>query len=479
MGSDQADDVRRIVEKIGFRATHLVLLLLGPVGLFFSDGCELILMNVVAVSTATELGASDSQRALLSTITLTGFTIGICAGGKLADSIGRCVPVRWSYLFVSICGFCCANSTSYWTLFMFRGLLGISMGSGFTPSIALLSEMTPLSWKMWMRTLQSLAFSVGGMFVIICVISNDATLKHVNWRMMMKIAAVPPALFWMLSMVFLPESPMFLASIGEHSKAKASLAWLNNKGNEIDMDYQTDVVQSKWSPGLFEQLEIIYSRRLWYFSLTAFYAMFCTNLLTYGMAYANPQVLMEVGALSAGKQIFIAQSFNFLWAPLAGVLSSRLPRKPLMLFTLLGSMTVCSTFVLAGQVRPPRSWLLECIFQLSINGQTLVSFFGFTVICQFAVEIYPTLASTTGGAIVMGGGRIAAIFAPLLFEFTKRASGHWGMFYYLMAFVSAHCAVMVCLMPDAVPPIAPKEEPALANSGNDYSAVPQSGTPRG
>lgn len=192
--------VEELVEALGFGPAQLRVLFLGPLGNHFCDGAELCLVNMVAMSTAADFGINASEKAALSVISLVGLTLGIWASGFLGDHMGRKPPIVASYALTSLVGFSCAAAQEYKTLLVLRMFLGFGMGLGMAPSLALLSEITPQSWRMKMRVCQTTAFAFGGFVVVLLAALNDATLLKLQWRYLMVAAAIPPAVFFCVNL---------------------------------------------------------------------------------------------------------------------------------------------------------------------------------------------------------------------------------------------------------------------------------------
>eukprot|EP00440_Ansanella_granifera_P066038 gb/GFBE01071625.1/.p1 GENE.gb/GFBE01071625.1/~~gb/GFBE01071625.1/.p1 ORF type:complete len:108 (+),score=17.46 gb/GFBE01071625.1/:1-324(+) len=75
---------------------------------------------------------------------------------------------------------------------------------------------------------------------------------------------------------------------------------------------------------------------------------------------------------------------------------------------------------------------------------------GFVLIYQVANEIYPTEARTTGCALCLAGGRVAAMLGPLIYELTVEMTGTWLSFFLLVA---AGCVLNLYLI-DFIPETA-------------------------
>uniref|UniRef100_A0A7S2AJQ6 Major facilitator superfamily (MFS) profile domain-containing protein n=1 Tax=Alexandrium andersonii TaxID=327968 RepID=A0A7S2AJQ6_9DINO len=392
----------------------------------------------------------------MATMTLLGLMFGNFISGYVGDTLGRRAPTIWCYITSTVIGFVCAFMPTFYCLVVARALLGIGMGFGMPPAGAMISETTPEQWRIMMRVGSSCCFSLGFLFITLLAAFDDPSYKHAHWRHLMLIAAVPPACFSVLATLFLHESPVFLAAAGRHAEAKQvfrSTAWWNST-EHLDLDY--DEGPRTGAPGnpshassratMWDQLGMVFAPHLRYTTVAVFLAAFCINLVSYGDGYAAPQVLTVTSHIAPAWQCVIKASVSVLWVFLAGALAQVMSRKTMVILATVISSTVCFAFALAGSFPAPRSMLMEILFQYGANGSAVGSALGYVVVFQIAVEIYPTSASTTGGALIMGGGRLAAVAAPLLFENVRRYTGKWTPFYYLLGFCCAVAAAFALFM---------------------------------
>ena len=64
--------------------------------------------------------------------------------GLVADRVGRKTPLMISILWYWICNFIAGFSPSFWSLFLFRAMLGIGMGAEWPAGAALAMETWPV-----------------------------------------------------------------------------------------------------------------------------------------------------------------------------------------------------------------------------------------------------------------------------------------------------------------------------------------------
>ena len=175
------------------------------------SGAELFLKNDFTLSTfALEVIVSG---------VLAGAAVGAMLGGRLADLFGRRKLLIVTAIIFGVGGIVCAAATSPAILVIGRIIVGLGIGlaSGTVP--VYISEVSPAEARGWQVSLFQLAITVG---ILLAYIVDYAFASIQGWRWMFGLAVVPAAIFGM-GMLFLPESPRWLARRGHHEKARAML----------------------------------------------------------------------------------------------------------------------------------------------------------------------------------------------------------------------------------------------------------------
>ena len=176
------------------------------------SGAELFLKNDFTLSTfALEVIVSG---------VLAGAAVGALLGGRLADLFGRRKLLIVTAIIFGAGGIVCAAATSPAILVIGRIIVGLGIGlaSGTVP--VYISEVSPADARGWQVSLFQLAITVG---ILLAYIVDYAFASIQGWRWMFGLAVVPAAIFGM-GMLFLPESPRWLARRGHHEKARAMLS---------------------------------------------------------------------------------------------------------------------------------------------------------------------------------------------------------------------------------------------------------------
>ena len=163
------------------------------------SGAELFLKNDFTLSTfALEVIVSG---------VLAGAAAGALLGGRLADLFGRRRLLIATAIIFGLGGLGCAAATSPAMLIIGRIIVGLGIGlaSGTVP--VYISEVSPADARGWQVSLFQLAITVG---ILLAYVVDYAFASIQGWRWMFGLAVLPAAIFG-LGMVFLPESPRWLA----------------------------------------------------------------------------------------------------------------------------------------------------------------------------------------------------------------------------------------------------------------------------
>lgn len=469
--------VSELVDSIGFGFAQLRALALAAGGVLFCSGLGVVIGNVMVLSVAADFGLSRNQRACLPTCTLTGLMVGTAVSGYFGDSLGRRHPVVWCFAGSAVFGFLCSAMPSFLGLLLCRGAHGVSMGFGAAPACAMLSEITPERWRITMRTMAQGMFPLGSLLAVGLAATSDASYEHLDWRRLFVMVSIPPAVLWFLALCFLPESPVFLACVGDDTRAAEGFKSMKRLSfsEAADLSYMPFGTSKSSAlrlplPTLWHQLGTVFAPQFRRATLGSMFACFCVNLVSYGDGYAAPMVLTKTSDLLPAYQYIAKFTIAVAWTAAIGFLAQVLSRKTMIVMGLAISSAVCFAFIFGASQPVPRHFLASVFFQIGANGIVVGVSMCFVVLYQLAVEIYPTTASSTGGAVVMGSGRLAAMCVPFLYENLKRLTGHWTAFYYVLGALAAVATVVVMCMQTAQAH-RPGELDALDASGRSFGSV--------
>jgi len=444
--------VSDLIEHIGFGRAQLQLAALAPFGTSFSNGTNLVSISLTSSAIGHTFGLSHGQQAFLVTSCLLGVMAGNLSSGYVGDTFGRRIVVLVGYAMTFGSGLCCAGASGPIRLFFFRTLLGFSMGIGIPPAVVALSENTPQRWRMWMRGATTMACEAGGVYIAMSAALMHAPMDKLDWRRLTMIACAPSLVMFILALVFLHESPVYLACTGRRERAELGFEAMcvkNSRAN-VNVCYDEPDIPTKIL-SLREQLDVIYSPKLRSVSIVAMMALLFVNMVLYGDMYAVMQVFPKDGALPPAVQMTMKQVTNCCWCLVCTSIADSMSRKVGICGSLSIAVMACYAFAIGGLAPSPRSVLFETLFQSGTCLVGLACGLGQMVLFQFSAEIYPPQAASAGSAAIIGAARIGCVVAPLLFEFLRDFTHSWCTFH----LVVGTCCAAVCVAVSLVPQVRP------------------------
>ena len=183
------------------------------------SGAELFLKSDFVLSTfALEVIVSG---------VLAGAATGALAGGRLADLFGRRRLLIATAIVFAAGAIVCALAVNPWMLVLGRITVGLGIGlsSGTVP--VYISEVSPAESRGLNVSLFQLAITLG---ILLAYVVDYAFAGIGGWRWMFGLAVVPAFIF-ALGMLYLPESPRWLARSGQRDVARAVLARIRGASN--------------------------------------------------------------------------------------------------------------------------------------------------------------------------------------------------------------------------------------------------------
>jgi len=445
-GSDGPPLLPEVVESLGFGLAQARAGIIGG-GTYFADGAELLLISAVTEAVAQEWDLGAMERGMVVTIVFIGILVGNLISGPLGDSYGRRQLILASFVGIFAFSMTSSATVNLAGLAIVRFLVGASFGIGQPAWNTLGAEVTPAKWRIVMQAISQGFFIIGEVFSCVLLMVDDPKMKHLHWRWLLQMGAIPAAVFSFFCYFFLHQSPSYLACAHRYDEAKAVLESMRHdngaEGVSVDFKLPTSMNQLparmrrnsrrlslQSTSELGQQMRIVFSPSLWLSTLIVIYSCFVLNFLYYGCLYAFPQVLSKSGGMHEGAamELLIGALWEVPGEALGIIFGLWMPRKLNMKVYLF--LTTIS--VLAFGLGNAHSTTSASVAQtLGYYGIKCFVDIGFVVVYQYSIEIYPTQARTTGSAIAIGSGRLAGIISPLIFELIAEHS-HTSVFFYVL-----------------------------------------------
>lgn len=166
------------------------------------------------------------MQGVITTAVLVGAVGGAAFGGGLTDRFGRKPIIIAMAVLFAAGSLLSAAAQGVTTLFVARLILGIAIGTASMLTPLYLSEMAPKEKRGAIVSLNQLCIVLG----ILASYLVDYGFQHVagTWRWMLGVGAIPGLLLG-FGMLFLPESPRWLAGKGRFDEAAQVLRTMRGR----------------------------------------------------------------------------------------------------------------------------------------------------------------------------------------------------------------------------------------------------------
>ncbi|MGA2811979.1 MAG: sugar porter family MFS transporter [Candidatus Acidiferrum sp.] len=301
-------------------------------GLLF--GYDTAAISGAVIFIKQQFSLSTFPEELVVSMVLVGAASAALGGGALSDRLGRRITLILTSIIFVMGALICAFAGSFPILLVGRTVVGVGIGLASTTVPVYISEVAPPKARGWQVSLFQLAITVG---ILAAYVVDYAFAPSGAWRWMLGLAAVP-GLILGLGMLYLPESPRWLAKHGQTEKALKILSRIRGNSNataefgEIQATLAQSSQQGRWSdlfrPAIRPALVVG-------IGLAVFQQITGINTVIY---YA-PTILQSAGIPSASGAILATAGIgvvNVLMTLVSMWLVDRMGRRPLLLIGTAG-----------------------------------------------------------------------------------------------------------------------------------------------
>jgi sugar porter (SP) family MFS transporter len=209
-------------------------------GLLF--GYDTAAISGAVIFIKQQFSLSTFPEELVVGMVLVGAATAALGGGRLSDRLGRRATLMLTSVIFILGALICAFAGSFTILLVGRTVVGVGIGLASTTVPVYISEVSPPNARGWQVSLFQLAITIG---ILVAYMVDYAFAGSGGWRWMLGLAAVPGLLLG-LGMLYLPESPRWLAKHGQTDKALKILGRIRGTSN-VAAEFQE--IQSTLSQG--------------------------------------------------------------------------------------------------------------------------------------------------------------------------------------------------------------------------------------
>ena len=212
--------VEDAIDYIGFGAFQMCFLAVTGLS-WLCDAMEMMLLSFIGPAARCEWALTTTQASSLTSFVFLGMGFGAPSFGMLADRKGRLFSLRCSTGLTLLAGVGSALAPTFSGLCFARMLVGFGLG-GVPVAYNLCAEFLPSKNRGVYLSSLEFFWSFGSM---ISALLAWAILPKSSWRVLLG-ATVSPLILLGLLLVWMPESPMYLASKGKMEEAERTLRFI-------------------------------------------------------------------------------------------------------------------------------------------------------------------------------------------------------------------------------------------------------------
>jgi putative MFS transporter len=345
------------------------------------DAYAVNIYGMLGPTLAHDLNVTIKTIGLIGSIFLVGYTIGTIGFGYLADHIGRRDALGWSIILYGLTTALGGLSTNLYIFTFLRFLTGVGGAGELAVGAPYTAEMFPKKVRaLGTGGIMFSLYSAGYIFAAICTMF---IVPRYGWQWAFGFAIIPAILVFMLRRV-VQESVRY-----KHARAEVDKL--------VELEGKRRPRVSIWSiPGAKKRIFIGW-------------LLYVPNACGYwGITVFLTTFMVQKFHVTPTDAIFYAMCFyivQFFLSYVGTGLSDLVGRRPA---GILGALIMMGCTVVASRTEDFNTFL--------IFGAIMIGMLGWLwgVGDTYLSEFFRTTLRSTGFGIMVGGGRVASIFAPYL-----------------------------------------------------------------
>jgi sugar porter (SP) family MFS transporter len=279
-----------------------------------------------------EFALSPLAEEIVVSAVLLGSLIGAAAGGTLADRFGRRHVLIGTALVFGAGAIGAALAPGTMALIAARLVAGTAIGIASFVAPLYISEIAPVGLRGKLVSVNQVALTSG---IVLSYLVDYAFAASHGWRWMFALAVIPAAMF-VTGLMFIPDSPRWLAARGHLDQARAVLQRIRSHEQAMveieDIRHSVGQQKGRWSELLGPSL-----RPAMVVGVGLAIAQQVTGINT--VIYYAPTIFKFAGIASASAAILASVGVglvNVVLTLVAMQLIDRVGRRPLLLCSLGG-----------------------------------------------------------------------------------------------------------------------------------------------
>ncbi|MEW6872061.1 sugar porter family MFS transporter [Trueperella pyogenes] len=415
----------------------------------FLFGFDVAVINgaIGSVSGAsTGFGLVPWETGIVVSIVSLGAAAGAAIAGGVANRIGRVKVMVTAATLFAISALMSGLSFSFEALTWWRLVGGLGVGISAVIAPAYIAEIAPADKRGRLGTLQQLAIAFGifGAFITNFILVKltgsadaDAWFGLHTWRWMF-ISELFPALLYGFFVLFLPESPRYLVSIGAAERAERIIASVGSDSDPKGRIAEIRCSLSGHRPRFADLRDGKYGLRPVVWIALAFAFLIQMAGINNVLLYATD--LWTTVGFTGNLSVFIpvlTSVIGIIMTLIGMLVIDRVGRRPLLLWGAVGmfvSMLVAAvtftrgTISETGVLNLAGAWAFIALVSVHLVYIIFCGTWG-VVLWVFLGEIFPNQIRTAGLGVATAGNWIGGTLITFLFPVSKEYIGLSGTYF--------------------------------------------------
>lgn len=401
----------------------IVSLVAATSGLLF--GFDIAVINGAIVFLKKQWALTEFETELAASALLLGCIAGAAVGGWFSDRYGRRIVLMASAVLFAVSALGAALPRDLMEFAIARILGGVAIGVASVLAPLYIAEVAPARVRGRLVSLNQMAIVTG---ILLAYFTNwllSFQGDH-SWRWMFAVAAAP-AVFFLVALFFVPESPRWLVETGRETEALLILARVNGQtAAEAELEEIRAAVAEEsgsWSelfqPGIRRALFIA-------IVLAVMQQWSGVNtVLFYGSIILQEKVGGHSASAAIGANVLIG-AVNFLFTIVAIALIDRVGRKALLIFSSALMSLSLAGLALVFRMTPPPAALVITLMLMCVASFAVGLGPGVWVVLS---EIFPNRIRGRAMSIATLSLWVACTVLTMTFLSITTALGPTGAFY--------------------------------------------------
>jgi benzoate transport len=395
---NESADPRRLIAGTGMSRVQIAAVAV-TIGLNALDGFDILAISFASPGIAAEWGIDRAALGIVLSMELIGMAFGSILLGRMTDRIGRRPMILLCLAMMAPGMLLATTATSIVTLSAWRVFTGIGIGGMLAATNAAVAEHANDRHRNLCVSLMVIGYPIGA------VLGGSVAgwlLQTQDWRAVFYFGAAATAAFIPLVYFLLPETVPFLCRRGGDDALDRVNRTLARMGKATVSALPPLVQSPRRLLGDIFQPALVRTTALLTFAYFTHIATF------YFILKWVPKIVVDMGFApsSAAGVLVWANVGGALGGVVLGLLSQRIPMKPLAISVLLVSTAMVSWFG-RGQAGLAELSLMVAIAGFFTNA-------GVVALYSLAAERFPTEVRATGTGFVIGLGRGGAALSPIV-----------------------------------------------------------------